>query len=165
MLWIDSTSPGYLFSKKPINTLADLKSKQIRGDGLVGEAIKALGAQPVSIPINDVYLALQNGVIDGIFDRFGGLYNNKVGEVTKYMIIARGIYPGAVFFNAMNTKVWDSLPADIQKAFTDVSKEAVDLSSKLFWEFEQTGVAVRKRQQNGSYCSRLPKSKPNGWTS
>lgn len=140
LLWIDSTSPGYLYTKAPVNTLADLKNKQIRGDGLVGEAIAALGAAPVSIPINEVYLALENGVIDGIFDRFGGLYNNKVGEVTKYMVIARGIYPGAVFFNTMNKQVWDSLPADIQQAFTEVSAEAYEYSAKLFWDFENDGI-------------------------
>ena len=140
VLWIDSGSPAVLYTKMPIHKLEDIQGRQIRADGLVAEAMLALGATPVSFSINDAYIALQNNVADGILDSFRGLTENKLGEVTDYIILIRGVSPGPAFFNVMNLDKWNSLPPDIQQIFIEVSKEAVDVSTKMFWDFEDRGV-------------------------
>ena len=140
LLWIDSPSPAYLYTKMPVSRLEDIQGRQIRGDGMVGEALLALGATPVSISINDAYIALQNNVAEGILDAFGGLQLSKLGEVTDYMILVRGINPGACFFNTMNLDKWNSLPPDIQEIFTQLSIEAMEYSTKMFWDYEEVGV-------------------------
>lgn len=146
LLWIDSTGPGYLYTKKPVQKMADFKGMQIRGDGLVAEALTTLGATPVSIPITDVYLSLERNVINGTLDRFGGLQNYKHAEVTDYIIANRNIYTSSVFFNTMNLDVWNSLPEDIQQVFTEVSQEAIDKSAEIYWNFENDGLVTGKDQ-------------------
>lgn len=140
LLWIDSTGPGNLYSKTPIKSLNDLKGMELRADGLVLEGVKKLGGIPVSMPIGDVYVSLDRGVIDGTFGRFGDLKDFRFAEVTKYITTVRFVYPGAVFFNTMNANKWNSLPPDIQKIFTEVSQEAINKSAEIFADFENEGI-------------------------
>jgi TRAP-type C4-dicarboxylate transport system substrate-binding protein len=140
MLWIDSTGPGFLYTKKAIRTLADFEGMEIRADALVLEAIKALGGTPVSMPITEVYLALEKGVVKGTLDRLGGLKGFRHAEVTKYIQVVTFIYPSAVFFNTMNLKTWNSLPPDIQKVFDEIADETVIKSAQVFEDNEEIGL-------------------------
>ena len=113
---------------------------EIRADALVLEAIKALGGVPVSLPITEVYLALQKGVVKGTLDRLGGLKGFRHAEVTKYIQVVTFIYPSAVFFNTMNLKTWNSLPDDIKKVFDDIADETVLKSAEVFEDQELVGL-------------------------
>src|SRR5690606_26633403 len=59
--------PQIFVSKTPINTLADFQGKKIRvlASEMEVEAVKALGAAPVPMPLTEVSSALQQGAIDG----------------------------------------------------------------------------------------------------
>lgn len=58
---------AYLFSKKPVRSIKDLKGQRVwipEGD-IIGETVfAAAGIKPVSLPISDVFTALQTGLID-----------------------------------------------------------------------------------------------------
>lgn len=148
MLWVDSTGPAFLYTKQPIRTLEDFAGREIRADALVLDAIKALGGVPVSMPVTEVYLALQRGVITGTLDRFGGLKGFRIADVAKYIHLAPFIYSSAAFFNTMNLKVWNSLPPDIQKVFDEVGNEAVMKSAEIFEKDEQLGFdyAIKEKK-------------------
>ena len=50
----------------PVKTLEDLKGKKISVQGrIAGQTLEALGGTPITLPINEVYAALQRGTIDG----------------------------------------------------------------------------------------------------
>lgn len=138
MLWIDSTGPAMLYTKTKVTNLEDIKNMEIRADGLVLDAMKALGAVPVSMPMSEIYLALDKGVVKGTLDRFGGLKDWRHAEVTKHMFIAPFIQT-SVFFNTMNLDAWNSLPPDIQKVFTEVGEEMPAVSGKMAEEYELIG--------------------------
>ena len=161
MLWIDSNGPGFLYTKKPVRTLADLKGMEIRADGMVLEAIKLLGGVPVSMPITEVYLALQKGVVQGTLDRLGGLKGFRHAEVTKYIEDVRFIYPSAMFFNTMNLKTWESLPDDIKKVFNDIADETVVKSAEVFEEEEKVGL--KYALDKGMEIIRIPPEEQAKW--
>ncbi len=140
VLWFGSTGPGYLYTLEPVENLDDLKDMEIRGDGVVLEALEGLGAIPVSMPIGDVYLALDRGVINGTLDRFGGLVDFGYGEVTDYCTLTRFIYPGATTFTVMNLDTWNSLPPDIQAVIEEVAEETKWLEAEKTWEHENDGL-------------------------
>ncbi|AUM73344.1 TRAP transporter substrate-binding protein [Paracoccus jeotgali] len=85
--------------------------------------IEALGAQPVSMPVPDLPLALSKGVVDGAFIPFEIIPTLKIQDQTQFQIEgADGIRFGtSVFQVSMNKARWDSLPPDVQQAFRDAS--------------------------------------------
>jgi TRAP-type transport system periplasmic protein len=149
MIWIDSTGPAMLLTKTKVTKLEDIKNMEIRADGLVLDAIKALGAIPVSMPMSELYLALDKGIVKGTLDRLAGLKDWRHAEVTKYILMAPFIQTSAVFFNAMNLDAWNSLPPDIQKVFNEVGEEMPAKSGQFAEEQEMVGLkfGLEKRME------------------
>ena len=59
----------YLFSKQPIENLDDLADSKVwvpQGDEISARMFRNAGAQPVSLPISDVYTSLQSGLVDTV---------------------------------------------------------------------------------------------------
>ncbi|WP_212523300.1 TRAP transporter substrate-binding protein [Actibacterium sp. MT2.3-13A] len=102
----------------------DLKGKKMRIPTRTGAwVIEALGAAPAAMPVPELPPALQKGVIDGAFIPWEIIPPLKIQEQTKYQIEGADNmrFGGTVFQVSMNKARWDSLPADIQKAFRDAS--------------------------------------------
>jgi TRAP-type C4-dicarboxylate transport system substrate-binding protein len=118
-----------LWSKFPVNTLADIKGKKIRIFAKAqADYMTALGATAVSIPIADVYSALERGVIDGCVTgpeiAAGFKYHEVVQYVTDLML-----GPGAGYV-VVSEKAWRGLPPDIRKEFEALLPEM----RKMSWE-------------------------------
>lgn len=123
-----STSPESMVqtsTKKPA-TLEDIKGLKIRATGRIADITKALGATPMPIEIVDTYEALRRGVIDGNLGNFEQLKGFKLGEVMKYQSASWKIATVYCFYVVMNKNKWNSLPADVQKVFTDVSHDFIE---------------------------------------
>lgn len=78
---------GVQMKTKP-NSWADVRNKKIRGGPLEGiiESIKAIGANAVPMAFNEVYTALQQGVVDGQVNLNTLIMTMKYFEVVKYWI-------------------------------------------------------------------------------
>lgn len=102
-----------IHSRKPINTLADLKGQRIRTNNkLETSTLQKLGAIPVVIPINQTTNAISQGRIDGATVPPAMLFEFGIGRVTNhhYMIHLGGAPTALV----MNRKKFESLPAAAQ---------------------------------------------------
>jgi TRAP-type C4-dicarboxylate transport system substrate-binding protein len=75
-------------TKAPIGTWGDVRNKKIRGGPLEGiiESIKAIGANAVPMAFNEVYTALQQGVVDGQVNLNTLMMTMKYFEVVKYWV-------------------------------------------------------------------------------
>mgnify|MGYP002069555886 CR=1 FL=1 len=105
-----------LVSTRPIRTLEDLKGKKIRTvAGPLVDALEALGAIPVVIPMPDVYLALQRGTIDGTLASWEPINGFRFYEVAKH-VVTNAPFGFSFFGVAMNRKAYDRLPAEAQRA-------------------------------------------------
>lgn len=64
--WFDAGARSF-YTRQPIGGLEDLKGLTIRvqESAFMSRLVELLGAEPVQIPYNDVYSALQTGKIDG----------------------------------------------------------------------------------------------------
>lgn len=105
--------PGILTRDVPVRTLEDLEGLRIRAPTELLPVLKALGAEPVSMPMGDVYSALAKGIIDGVIapeDTFRSLHFAEVTDWYTHLTIPRGAYPG----RAMGRERWQSLPEDVQ---------------------------------------------------
>ncbi len=91
---------------------------------------RALGANPTPVPFNEVYLALQQKMVDGQENPYEYIVTMKFYEQQKYVINTNHIFQAMGF--VMNKGVYDSLPADLKKVIDDAALVAID--------FERSGI-------------------------
>lgn len=100
---------------KPINGPDDLKGFKIRLP--VAPAFIALfrhlGASPTAINFNEVYSALQTGIVDGQENPLVLIDTAKLYEVQKYCSLTNHIWAG--FHTSFNVAAWKKLPPDLQE--------------------------------------------------
>ena len=117
LVW--TSDPYFIITtKKQVKTMEDLKGMKIRTvGGPPTDAVKALGAVPMMIPMPDCYLALQKGVIDGMGAPWEAIEDNRLMEAVQYYTYVPLFH--TYFSIAWNWDRWNSLPPDIQKAIMD----------------------------------------------
>jgi len=125
VLYIHAHGPGLLASKKPVRTLTDVKGLKIRATGLSQKVVEALGGTPVAMPQGDTYESLQKNVVDATLCPIETLKGWKQGEVISCVTDATAVGYTTAMFVVMNKGKWEKLPADVQKVFTEVSREWV----------------------------------------
>lgn len=110
-------------SKRPIRKVSDLKGLKMRTPETPGliKWLSNIGAIATPVAFSELYTALQQKTVDGQDNGVGLTYSAKLYEPQKYYSLTGHIYsPLAVI---VSKKVWDTLPADVQKVLTDVAKE------------------------------------------
>ena len=127
------TLAGIVTSSHPVRSLDDLKGLRIRVPTEMLNMMRELGADPISMPMGDVYSALAKEVIDGVVAPLNTLKALHFAEVAKYytrLDVPRGAYPA----RAMGMKRWktlsesqrDVLEASIPVWEASMSKEIVE---------------------------------------
>ncbi len=142
LLFVHTCAPMHLWSKSPIRTLDDLKGVEIRAAGATGKIVKHLGAVPVSAPQSQVYEMLSKGIVKGSISSLDVLKGFRQAEVVKSVTLA--YFHVAPFFVAMNLDKWNSLPPDIQKVFTEVSNEYIDIAGDVWDQASEAGLQYAK---------------------
>jgi TRAP-type C4-dicarboxylate transport system substrate-binding protein len=142
VLFLVSTTPAVVHTKKPVNKLEDLKGRKVRTlAGPMVTALKLLGAVPVVIPTVDVYDSASKGVIEGTLSAIPGMVTFKWGEVLPNTVNNYRTSNCAINFAVMNKDKWNSLPPDIQQIIDKTSDEYWDKVGKV-WD-QMTADAIR----------------------
>jgi TRAP-type C4-dicarboxylate transport system substrate-binding protein len=144
VLWLNTSTPSAIATRKPVRKLEDLKGLTIRAPGLSGDIMKALGGTPAPTPMMEVYDAISKGVIDGEASNFETLVAFKFAEVVKYSTSIWQITYPFPFYCVMNKKSYAKLPPDIKVIFDTLVGEykeryilmwnSVDFNGKAFGE-------------------------------
>lgn len=150
-LMVHITPPYQIISRDGrMDTLEKLASRKVRTSGgslfLVAEG---LGASPVEMPAGDVYLAIQQGTVDGAMFAALSVKPYALQEVMGAMSRNADFGNSATLF-VTTTTVWDSIPEDARTILTDCGKSTeLDAANKmdaqnelLLSEFSQLGVDV-----------------------
>ncbi|MHB8765357.1 MAG: TRAP transporter substrate-binding protein [Deferrisomatales bacterium] len=119
VLELNGCIQAFLWTKKPVKTLEDVKGLKVRSPGgHQTNYIKAIGAEPVFMPLGDVYLALETGTIDGVVTCSPLVLAFKLAEVVKHGVVATFgcVTEGVV----MNQKSWDKTPDDLKPIIAEV---------------------------------------------
>jgi len=113
-----------IFANKPVRNMAELKGLKVRVQGapIWSKTFAATGMAPTVIAYNEVYNAIQNGVIQAGENEAAGVEQMKFYEVgpnlnmTEHAITIRPI--------CFSGKTFKKLPADLQAAILKAGKEA-----------------------------------------
>jgi tripartite ATP-independent transporter DctP family solute receptor len=136
-----------IFSNKPARNLAELKGLKVRVQGapIWSKTFAAIGMSPTVIAYNEVYNAIQNGVINAGENEAAGVEQMKFFEVgpnllmTQHAITIRPL--------CFSTKTMKRLPADLQAAITRAGKEAATFGRQL--ESSEDGAKVDALEKAG----------------
>jgi TRAP-type C4-dicarboxylate transport system substrate-binding protein len=111
--------PGIVTRERQVRRLDDLRGLRLRAPSELLSVLDRLGADPVNMPMADVYSALAKGVIDGVVAPADTIAALHFGEVAKYfntLAVPRGAYPA----RAMGMKRWRQL-SDAQRKVLEES--------------------------------------------
>jgi TRAP-type transport system periplasmic protein len=132
------------FSKIPVRTPVDMKGMKFRvpQDKIFIETFEAIGARPTPIPFGELYLALRQGVADGLTVPTQPVVALKFWEVVKYGTLTHHMI--SAFLIHLNGDIWKSLTPETKKLWMDTWKEVTAEVNKLIMDKEREDVALLK---------------------
>ena len=168
-------------STKPITSPKDLEGMKIRvpASPILTSLFKGLGASPATVPIGELYTALQTKVVDGEENALPTIEATKLYEVQKFCSYTSHVWD--CFTLVGNKRNWNALPDDLRALVTRVfdahalkqraAHEALNasLEAKLRgfgMQFNQVdGKPFREvLQKSGYYTEWQKKFGPDAWT-
>ena len=128
-----------MFSKEPINSLADIEGAKVAGAGMNLRYLEGIdGAAGVRGGLTDFYNMLQTGVVDAAMLWPEAANTFKIAEVAPYMLRAD---LGAVNSKTItvNKDYWDGLPDEVK----DVLKEVA-----VLYRDHVAGIAMDRAEES-----------------
>jgi TRAP-type transport system periplasmic protein len=131
-------------NKRALNKPEDLKGLKMRTppDAVTVDIMQAVGAEAQQIKFSELYVALQQGVVDGQENPLMNIHASKLYEVQKFISLTGHKYEMTPFL--MSKRSWDKLPDADRKAITEAAAEATALQRKLSREADERLVADLK---------------------
>lgn len=129
-------------ASKPIESVDDMKGLKIRtmNDKLQIAAMEAMGCAVTSVPISELYSALQTKMVDAQENPLSTIYSQKFYEVNPYCCLTRHSYTSTFVF--MNADKYNSL-SDNQKAAIEKANAAATAASKTAAESAEADYAKK----------------------
>jgi tripartite ATP-independent transporter DctP family solute receptor len=129
--WMDAGTRN-VYANKPAAKPADLKGMKIRmmGNPLFVETMNAMGGNGVAMGFNELFSALQTGVVDGAENNPPTLLAQNHYQVSKiYSLTGHLIIPEIFVFSK---RTWETLSKGDQELLRKVSREAQFEQRKLW---------------------------------
>ena len=144
LCWMDAGARNFYDTKKPIKTVADLKGMKIRviGNPIFVDMANAMGGNGVAMGYDQVFSALQTGVVDGAENNPPSFVFDNHYQVAKfYTLDEHLIVPEMLVFSK---KIWDSMSKEDQASLVKFAKEAQQEERKLWAEYEAKAMDKAK---------------------
>jgi tripartite ATP-independent transporter DctP family solute receptor len=144
LCWMDAGARSFYTIKKPIHELADLKGLKIRviGNPMFVDMANALGANGVAMGYDQVFSALQTGVIDGAENNPPSfVFDNHYQAAKFYSDSQHLIVPEMLVFSKLS---WDKLSAGDQELIKRFSREA-QADSRVLWDKKEADAYDRMK--------------------
>ena len=137
-------------SKRPIKTIDDIAGLKIRviQSPIYIDTFGALGANPLPMPITEVYTAMEQKTIDGHENPFTVIEANKFYEVQKYLTGSRHIYNPQTMM--ISKKTWDRLNKEEQDILLAAAKESQVYQRQVSRDAQEKALAVLKTKMEYS---------------
>jgi len=123
-------------NKHAVRSVQDFQGLKMRTppDAVLVDTMQALGAQAQQIKYSELYVALQQGVVDGQENPLANIYTAKLYEVQKHLTLSGHVFQMTVLM--MGKRRWDRLSASDQDALIRAGREATLYQRQVFAEFE-----------------------------
>jgi tripartite ATP-independent transporter DctP family solute receptor len=117
-------------TKDPLNSPADAKGKKLRTypNEMQRWLLEAMGFSVQIMPLPEVYLAIQQGAVQGQENPIDTIHANKFYEVAPYVTLTNHVYSPIPL--TVSEKTWQRLSAADREAVARAAREAADMSRK-----------------------------------
>ncbi len=160
MGWGSHFAARSVYTKLPVTSLQGLKGVKLRvlPTSAFIDTFKMMGAVPTPIPFNELYTAVQTGVVDGFEHDASTVLATKLFEVTRHCFLTEHLFPPMVA--VIGRRGLDRIPAHIRAAFLQAAQEAslyqrsqaADKGRTAFEELKKLGIAfhpMAKAERDG----------------
>lgn len=154
LVWAGGAFRDMSNSKRPIQTLADMKGLKIRvmQNPMALASFKALGVNAVPMAFTEVYPALEIKALDGYEHPLVDMYANKMYEVQKYLTITHHVYTPVAL--VVSKKWWSGLSPQQRQT---VQKAAEDARAfERAEELRQAALVAKELKANGMLVNEMP---------
>jgi TRAP-type C4-dicarboxylate transport system substrate-binding protein len=160
MIELNGCIQSFMWTTKPIKSIEDVKGLRIRSPGgHQTNYIKALGAEPVFMPLGDVYLAMQTGTLDGLVTCPPLVLAFKLTEVAKQGTLATfGCVTEGVI---MNEKSWQNTPDDLKPIIMEVCRNPFKTTGGLTQGVYKT--MMKEIADKGVNLYQMPQDQQQRW--
>ena len=144
LAFMDAGARNLYDTKKPIKDIADVKGLKVRvmGNPMFVDMMNALGGNGVAMGYDQVFSALQTGVVDGAENNPPSFYFDNHYQVAKYYTLTEHlIVPEILVFSR---PTWDNLSKDDQALIKKLAREAQLEERRLWNEKEQQAIDKMK---------------------
>ncbi len=144
--WMDAGTRN-VYAKKAVTKPADLKGMKIRmmGNPLFVETMNAMGGNGIAMGFNELYSALQTGIVDGAENNPPTLLAQNHYTVSKvYSMTGHLIIPEIFVFSR---RTWDTLTAEDQALVKKLARET-QIEQRTLWD-AYVGAATEKLKVAG----------------
>jgi tripartite ATP-independent transporter DctP family solute receptor len=143
-----------VYTKASVTSLAELKNTKLRvlPTNAFIQTFKLMGAVPTPIPVNELYTALQTGVVDGFEHDAGTALAQKFYEVANHGFLTEHLF--GPMLAAIGHRGLEKIPADIRPAFLKVATEAM-LDQRVS-ALERSKEAMEELKRRGVVYAPMP---------
>lgn len=136
LLAVLDNGPPMVVSHDKMTTPKNFHGKAIRVyDKSSAEIIHTLGGAPSTMPVSDVYAALQRGTVQAAIGGIQGITGLKEYEVAKHLLDGNGAWGVGVTIYVMNGSALKGLPLDLQKVVLKAGQEAEQTTNEAIFAF------------------------------
>jgi TRAP-type transport system periplasmic protein len=148
LAWWDNGIRQTTNNKRPIVKPDDLKGLKIRtpADPATVDLFQAMGASTQQINFSELYVAIQQGVVDGQENPLANIHSSKLYEVQKYLSLTRHKYESMPFL--MSGITWKKLSEADRRLVSEVAAEAAAYERKLMLESDDKLLAEFRKMPN-----------------
>ena len=146
--WWDNGIRQTTNNKRPVTKPDDLKGMKLRtpADPATVDLFEAMGASTQQINFSELYVAIQQGVVDGQENPLANIYSSKLYEVQKYLSMTRHKYESMPFL--MSAITWKKLSEADRKLVMEVAAEAATYERKLMQESDDKLIGEFRKMPN-----------------
>src|SRR5712664_3066629 len=161
--WMDAGTRN-VYSNKPVTKPTDLKGMKVRmmGNPIFVETMNAMGGNGVAMGFNELYSALQTGVVDGAENNVLTLLAQNHYQVSKiYSLTGHLIIPEIFVFSK---RTWETLSRRSEDLVKKLSREA-QLEQRQLWDayvgeaeakLKAAGIQFVKADKEAFYTATQP---------
>ena len=154
------TGNHFMYTQKKISGIAGLKGMKMRVPPLTRFFVKAIGAEPVTMPPPEIYLALERGTVEGFTWPFYDGFTAFGWEKVSKFIIHEPLYRNGIAVK-MHKGKWDALPADVQSIFYEATRKTQAWSQGWVSAFQS--VQLNAMKKGGMKVIELSKAEKVRW--
>lgn len=141
LLYSVAWPPQGIYTKAPIEALADLKGTKFRSfNPATARFAELIGASPVTIQVPEIAQAFRTGALDAMITSSATGVDSQAWDFLSHFYDVQAFLPQNVV--VVNKDAWNALSPEVQKALTDAAAAAEERGWAMSAEVNEKNKAI-----------------------